>query len=76
VRNYTQLEIKTRKFILIVRNNANVLYGETTLQGWQIKTKTNSVLGRISGDRNLIANRLNLLNGPDLVDMALNTPES
>lgn len=58
-----------------VQNNSSVLYGETTQNGWNTKTKVNATIARISGDSNLIANRLNLLNDPDLIDITVKSSE-
>jgi hypothetical protein len=59
--------------VTAVQNNAGVLYGDNTLKGWQSRTKSNTVLGRINGNHNIIASRLNYLNDPDFVDMFVKT---
>ena len=56
-----------------VQNNAVVLYGDNTLNGWRTRSKTNVALGRISGDCNFVASRLNALNGSDIIDMVVKT---
>jgi len=52
-----------------VRNNAGVFYGENVLRGWQTRVKGNAGIGRVSGDGNLIASRLNFLQDADFIDM-------
>jgi hypothetical protein len=59
--------------VTAVQNNANVLYGDNILKGWQSRTKSNAALGRVNGDRNIIASRLNYLNDPDFIDMFVKT---
>ncbi|WP_211662112.1 hypothetical protein [Neomoorella glycerini] len=39
------------------------------MRGWQARSKSNTTLGRVNGDGNLIASRLNFLHDPDLIDM-------
>ncbi len=56
-----------------VQNNAGLFYGDNTLKGWQTRSKSNATLGRVSGDGNLIASRLNFLHDPDLIDMLVKT---
>lgn len=51
-----------------VHSNASLLYGENQTRGWQTRSKGNSAIGRVNGDRNIIASRLNLLNDPDILD--------
>lgn len=53
--------------------NSSVQYGKTALNGWQIRAKTNTSLGRVNGDQNVITNRLNLLNDQDVIDMTVKT---
>ncbi|MDN5344955.1 MAG: hypothetical protein PWQ18_1068 [Clostridia bacterium] len=52
-----------------VQNNAGIFYGENTLRGWQTRSKGNAGLGRVNGDGNLIASRLNYLHDPDFFDL-------
>lgn len=67
-------EIYLGKVVLSsVNNNAGLLYGENTLREWQIRTKGNAALGRVNGDGNLIASRLNFLNDPDIFDTVIKT---
>lgn len=54
-----------------VQNNAVILYGDNTLNGWRTRSKTNVALGRISGDCNFVASRLNSLNDSDIIDMVV-----
>lgn len=56
-----------------IRNNANSLYGDNTLRGWRSHAKINYSLGRINGDANLVASRLNYLSDPDCIDMQVTT---
>lgn len=59
--------------VTAVQNNAGVLYGDNILKGWQSRTKSNAALGRVNGDRNIIASRLSYLNDPDFIDMFVKT---
>lgn len=56
-----------------IQNNAGVFYGETILRGWQTRSKSNSSIGRVNGDANIISSRLNLLHDPDFIDMMVRT---
>jgi hypothetical protein len=58
-----------------VQSNASVLYGESTQNDWSLKAKANTTIGRVSGDHNLIANRINLVNDPDLIDVTVTSSE-
>jgi hypothetical protein len=57
-----------------VQNNAGVFYGRNSLQGWQTRNKGNAALGRVSGDCNYMATRLNILNDQDIFDMFVHQP--
>lgn len=52
-----------------VQNNSGVFYGDARLKGWRSRSKGNSEMGRISGDKNSIASYLNWLNDTDFMDM-------
>jgi hypothetical protein len=54
-----------------VKVNAGVFYGENTVQGWQIRAKSNAGLGRLNGDGNIVASHLNFVDDPDLFDMTV-----
>ncbi|GBF32037.1 hypothetical protein DCCM_0228 [Desulfocucumis palustris] len=55
-----------------IQNNAGVFYGRNSLQGWQTRSKGNATLGRVNGDSNYIASRLNFLHDQDVFDMFVN----
>ena len=52
-----------------IRNNASAVYGDNSLHGWRSHSKVNYSLGRVNGDANLIASKLNYLSDPDGIDM-------
>ncbi|MGD0153095.1 MAG: hypothetical protein ABSC17_04925 [Thermacetogeniaceae bacterium] len=52
-----------------IRNNASAVYGDNSLNGWRSHSKVNYSLGRVNGDANLIASRLNYLSDPDGIDV-------
>lgn len=52
-----------------IRNNASTVYGDNSLHGWRLHSKANYSLGRVNGDANLIASRLNYLSDPDGIDV-------
>ncbi len=56
-----------------IRNNANLMHGDNSLRGWRTHAKTNYSLGRVNGDANLVACRLNYLSDPDCIDMQVTT---
>ncbi|MGB9792051.1 MAG: hypothetical protein ACPLTR_05675 [Thermacetogeniaceae bacterium] len=56
-----------------VHSNAGVFYGENSLSSWHSRTKGNNAVGRVNGDGNRIASRLNAVHDQDIVDMAVNT---
>ncbi len=56
-----------------LRANANLLQGDNILRGWRTHSKTNYSLGRVNGDANLVACRLNYLSDPDCIDMQVTT---
>lgn len=58
-----------------VQNNAGVFYGDNTLKSWQTRLKNNAALGRVNGDCNLIASRLNFINDSDIFDMVVKKQE-
>jgi hypothetical protein len=47
--------------------SAGVFSGENVQQGWSSTTKSNNAL-RITGQRNLAVNNINIINDPDLID--------
>ncbi len=57
-----------KTFINSVQSNGGVFYGENDLKGWKTHSKSNSATGRVNGDGNIIASRLNVLNDPDFMD--------
>lgn len=57
--------------ITSIQSNAGVFYGDNVIKGWRAQSKTNSALGRVNGDGNMIASRLNFLNDPDIADTVL-----
>ncbi|ADG82979.1 hypothetical protein Tfer_0625 [Thermincola ferriacetica] len=57
--------------LTVAQNNAVLNYGESSLQGWRTRSKTNYSFGRVNGDGNLIGSRLNLLSDPDIFDMTV-----
>lgn len=59
-----------------IQQNAGVFYGENSAGGWKTRFKFNAALGRVNGDRNVIASRLNLVNDPDVIDMSAGAPNS
>ncbi|MGI9862053.1 hypothetical protein SDD30_11810 [Moorella naiadis] len=60
-----------KSLVITVHSNAGLFYGENTLQGWQGRIKGNAGIGRVSGDGNLIASRLNYLDDPDFFDLLI-----
>ncbi|OIQ53813.1 hypothetical protein [Neomoorella thermoacetica] len=58
-----------------VNNNAGAFYGENTLRGWQTRSKGNTGVGRVNGDGNVIASRLNYLYDPDHFDLLIRVPK-
>ncbi|MCL6635129.1 MAG: hypothetical protein K6T29_05095 [Peptococcaceae bacterium] len=65
-------EIFLGKLILnSVQNNAGTFWGDNTVKGWQTRAKTNSAIGRVNGDGNMILSRLNFLHDPDFIDMVV-----
>lgn len=56
-----------------VQSNAGVFYGENRLSGWHSRSKGNNAVGRVNGDGNRIASRLNAVNDQDIIDMSVNT---
>jgi len=56
-----------------VQSNAGVYYGENMIKGWRAHSKSNSSLGRVNGDGNTIASRLNFVGDSDLMDMVVKT---
>lgn len=54
--------------------NAGIFWGENTMRDWHTNAKANATLGRISGDGNYIASKVNYLNDQDLIDYSLRRP--
>lgn len=52
-----------------LRASANLMQGDNAAPGWRTHSKTNYSLGRVNGDANLVACRLNYLSDPDCIDM-------
>jgi hypothetical protein len=59
-----------------IRNNANLLNGDNIQRGWRTHSKINYSLGRVNGDANLVASRLNYLSDPDGIDMSVTSSGS
>ncbi len=58
-----------------IRNNANSLNGDNVLPGWRSHSKVNYSLGRVNGDANMVASRLNYLSDPDGIDVQVCTAD-
>ncbi|MCG8402673.1 MAG: hypothetical protein MJA84_13955 [Firmicutes bacterium] len=58
-----------------VQQNGAVFYGENSAGGWKTRSKSNAALGRINGDGNFVASRLNLVTDPDIFDMWAKAPD-
>ncbi|MDF9407988.1 hypothetical protein L7E55_06380 [Pelotomaculum isophthalicicum JI] len=61
--------------LAMAQGNAGIFYGDNTLKGWRASSKRNLSLGRVNGDGNFIASRLNFLNDSDIIDMFVKTQE-
>lgn len=62
--------------ISAVHQNAGVFYGENSVKGWKTRFKFNAALGRINGDGNIVASRMNLVYDPDIIDQFFKTSVS
>lgn len=54
-----------------INNNAGVFYGDNVPLGWRTRSKGNAGIGRINGDGNIVASRLNYLDDPDIFDLLI-----
>ena len=74
-RNCLEVTVKKTEIIIgqiqinDIRNNANLIHGDNSLRGWRSHSKINYSLGRVNGDADLVACRLNYLSDPDCIDM-------
>ncbi|SFR08721.1 hypothetical protein [Desulfoscipio geothermicus] len=59
-----------------IQYNSGVFYGDNNMQDWKTNNKYNAAIGRVNGDRNLIASRLNYLHDPDIIDLLIRKTES
>lgn len=64
--NFSALNINT------ISNASGVFTGENVQQGWGSHSKNNQCLGDLNGNANLIANPLNCIFDPDLMDSPIN----